>query len=227
MTDNGYQTIVRLAESEGDEDSPDGQISLVIINQEPPVDYLETTRLIRNRSNVPIIILNQKSDTVDMIVALEMGADDYMTLPYERLALMARIRALLRRTQIDGDGNPPNRSVSPHDLIVIGPLKIDCNFRDAFVQEAPVGLTNLEFKLLYHFVTHQEELFSKEEIFTEIWGYDIATNSHSLATYIHSLKKKLRSLGVWLPLTNYPGLGYKLGPTTIITLFPAAETGTA
>ena len=84
----------------------------------------------------------------------------------------------------------------------------------------------LTFKLLYCFITHQEELLSKEDIFSSIWGYDIATNSHSLGTYIHLLKKKLRSHGVWLPLENFSGVGYKLGPATIISLFspvPAAE----
>jgi DNA-binding response OmpR family regulator len=224
MGDNGYEAIIRCTEDDWHEDTLDDEITLVIISQQAPLDYLETTRIIRSRSNVPIVVLSDRSDTVDMVVALEMGADDYLAVPYERLALVAKIRALLRRAHVGEDGDPSGRIKSPADLIVIGPLKIDCNFRDAFVQEAPVGLTNLEFKLLHHFVTHQEELLSKEEIFTSIWGYDIATNTHSLATYIHQLKKKLRAHGVWLPLENFSGVGYKLGPATIVNLFPADKT---
>jgi DNA-binding response OmpR family regulator len=226
MADNGYEAIVRITEDDWHEDSLDDGITLVIISQQAPIDYLETTRLIRSRSNVPIIVLSDRSDTVDMVVALEMGADDYMAVPYERLALVARIRALLRRPHLGEDGDPAKRPVSPTDQIVIGPLKIDCNFRDAFVQESPVGLTNLEFKLLYHFVTHQEKLLPKEEIFAAIWGYDISTNTHSLGTYIHLLKKKLRAHGVWLPLENFAGVGYKLGPATVVNLFPADRAAT-
>ncbi len=220
MNDNGYEVVILKTAEEWELGVGGNDITLVIVSQEMPIDYLETCRLIRSHSNVPIIVLSDRSDTVDMVVALEMGADDFMAVPYERLELVARIRSLLRRTTISAEGHHPDRPPSPRDLIVIGPLRIDCNFNDAFVQERPVGLTNLEFKLLYHFVMHQEQLLTKEEIFTTIWGYDIATNTHSLATYIHRLKKKLRLHGVWLPLESFPGVGYKLGSATIINLFP-------
>src|SRR2546423_3545608 len=224
MADNGYEALIKQTAEEWQDDPKGKDITLALISQELPLDYLNTCRLIRNHSNVPIIILSDRSDTVDMVVALEMGADDYVSVPYERLELVARIRALLRRSAIGIDGIHPDRTTSLSEQIVIGPLKIDCSFQDAFVQEQPVGLTNLEFKLLYCFITHQEELLSKEEIFSSIWGYDIATNSHSLGTYIHLLKKKLRAHGVWLPLENFSGVGYKLGPATIITLFPPARS---
>jgi len=229
MADNGYEAMIRRTAEEWQDDPRGKDITLALISQQAPIDYLETCRCIRSQSNVPIIILSDRSDTVDMVVALEMGADDYVSIPYERLELVARIRALLRRSAIGLDGLHPERGTSNSEQIVIGPLKIDCNFRDAFVQEQPVGLTNLEFKLLYHFITHQEELLSKESIFSSIWGYDIATNTHSLGTYIHLLKKKLRAHGVWLPLESFSGVGYKLGPATIISLFhsqrAAEQTG--
>jgi len=221
MADNGFDALVKPTVVDWHLDPASVGVTLVIISQQSPLDYLETCRIIRTHSNVPIIVLSDRSDTVDMVVALEMGADDYMAVPYERLGLVARIRALLRRSAVTEDGDHHERTPSSTDQITIGPLRIDCNFRDAFVQEAPVGLTNLEFKLLYHFLTHQEQLLTKEEIFSTIWGYDIATNTHSLGTYIHMMKKKLRSHGVWLPLESFPGVGYKLGPATIIDLFPA------
>jgi two-component system response regulator MtrA len=228
MHDNGYGVHIHQTVEAGFEHADGDEITLVIISQQLPIDYLDTCRYIRKTSTVPIIVLSDRSDTVDMVVALEMGADDFVAVPYERLGLVARIRALLRRSSAGTDGHRPERGISANELIVIGPLKIDCNFRDAFVQEQPVGLTNLEFKLLYHFMSHQEQLLSKEEIFMAIWGYDIATNSHSLGTYIHLLKKKLRQHGVWLPLESFPGVGYKLGPATIINLFPEQkQTGTS
>jgi DNA-binding response OmpR family regulator len=227
LHDNGYGLMIRRTVEDWHEDPSSNDITLVIISQQLPFDYLETCRIIRSSSSVPIIVLSERSDTVDMVVALEMGADDYMAVPYERLGLVARIRALLRRSIVGEEGDHTPRTKSATDLIVIGPLRIDCNFRDAFVQEQPVGLTNLEFKLLHHFVLHQEVLLTKEEIFTSIWGYDLATNSHSLATYIHLLKKKLRSHGVWLPLENMRGIGYKLGPATIINLFPIEDEAVA
>ncbi len=223
MNDNGYDVrIRRKAEDLAGGADLEG-VSLVIISQEIPLDYLDTCRIIRTHSNVPIIVLTDHTDSVDMVVALEMGADDFVSVPYERIELVARIRSLLRRVVLGDDGTHLDRSKSTSEQIVIGPLKIDCHFQDAFVIDKPVGLTNLEFKLLYFFVIHQEQLLTKEEIFTSIWGYDIATNSHSLATYIHSLKKKLRSHGVWLPLESFPHVGYKLGPATIINLFSAEE----
>jgi len=224
MNDNGYEVVIRRTVEDWPISSESKNFTLVIISQEHPLDYLETCKIIRERSTVPIIVISDRSDTVDMVVALEMGADDYMAIPYERLGLVARIRALLRRSHLGDNGDNPGRAPSASDQIVIGPLKIDCNFRDAFVQEVPVGLTNLEFKLLYHFVKNQDQLLSREEIFTTVWGYDISTNSHSLGTYIHLLKKKLRSHGVWLPLESFPGVGYKLGPATVINLFPKAES---
>jgi DNA-binding response OmpR family regulator len=225
LNDNGYSlTIRRTAEDWALRE----EVTLVIISQELPIDYLETCRLIRARSAVPIIVLSDRSDTVDMVVALEMGADDFMPVPYERLGLVARIRALLRRSAVtNGDGNRTERASSTSESIVIGPLRIDCNFRDAFVQEVPVGLTNLEFKLLYHFLKNQGHLLAKEDIFSSIWGYDIVNNTHSLSTYVHMLKKKLRLHGVWLPLETFPGVGYKLGDATVINLFPKNLADTA
>jgi DNA-binding response OmpR family regulator len=223
MADNGYEALVKPTADDWHLDPASAGITLVIISQQLPLDYLDTCRVIRTHSNVPIIVLSDRSDTVDLVVALEMGADDFMGVPYERLALVARIRALLRRSAANDDGDHPDRRISNTEQIVIGPLRIDCNFRDAFVQDVQVRLTNLEFKLLYHFLLHQEKLLTKEEIFTTIWGYDIATNTHSLATYIHLMKKKLRMHGIWLPLESFPGVGYKLGPATIINMLPPAQ----
>ncbi len=223
MSDNGYDALVKPTVDDWHLDPASTGITLVIISQQQPLDYLDTCRVIRTHSNVPIIVLSDRSDTVDMVVALEMGADDFMGVPYERLALVARIRALLRRSTVNDDGDHLERTASSTEQIVIGPLRIDCNFRDAFVQNVPVGLTNLEFKLLYHFLLHQDKLLTKEEIFSTIWGYDIATNTHSLGTYIHLMKKKLRMHGIWLPLESFPGVGYKLGPATVINMLPPRE----
>jgi DNA-binding response OmpR family regulator len=100
MRDEGYEVVVKRMVKDWPDDSATKATALVVISQLPPLDYLKTCRLIRKHSAVPILVVRGRSDTVDMVVALETGADDFVAEPYRGAAILARIRALLRRDRL-------------------------------------------------------------------------------------------------------------------------------
>ena len=100
ITDGGYEVVVKPTVKDWPDDHAAGPTALVVICQQPPLDYLKTCRLIREHSTLPILVVRGRSDMVDMVVALETGADDFVAEPYKGTALVARIRALLRRHRL-------------------------------------------------------------------------------------------------------------------------------
>jgi DNA-binding response OmpR family regulator len=150
----------------------------------PDIDGFETLRLIREISNVPVIMLTAKGDEEDRVKGLELGADDYVTKPFSPRELVSRVRAVLRRTEMP--------SSLTHEVIEVDDrLKIDFDRREVWVENHLVKLRPTEYRLLYHLVQNAGWVVPHEQLLAKVWGYEYRDETHYLRLYINYLRKKL------------------------------------
>ena len=177
--------------------------SLVVLDlMLPGMDGLEVCRRVREESDVPIIMLTARSDDIDKIVGLELGADDYLTKPFNPRELTARIRAILRRAE---RGAPRDEAPPP---INIGNLHIDAQRRRVEVAGAGVELRMKEFDLLKTLAENKGVVFSRERLLQVVWGYEFAGETRTVDVHIAHLRHKLR--GMEATIDTIWGVGYKL-----------------
>ncbi len=150
----------------------------------PDIDGFETLRLIREISNVPVIMLTAKGDEDDRIQGLELGADDYITKPFSPRELVSRVRAVLRRTEMPG--TPTHEVIQVDDK-----LMIDFDRREIWVENQLVKLRPTEYRLLYHLVLNAGWVVPHEQLLAKVWGYEYREETHYLRLYINYLRKKL------------------------------------
>ncbi|HEX5141361.1 MAG TPA: response regulator transcription factor, partial [Dehalococcoidia bacterium] len=175
----GYRV---LAASDGDKaislarsERPD----LVILDlMLPAVDGLEVCRILRRDSNLPILMLTARAGEVDKVVGLEIGADDYVTKPFSTRELMARVRALLRRTG----------TVAEDEVIVSGDLRIDMKRREVMRNGKPLELKPKEMELLLYFARNRGRAFTREQLLREVWGYDFMGDSRTIDVHVSWLR---------------------------------------
>jgi DNA-binding response OmpR family regulator len=193
----------------------DGPSAVLAVQQERPdllildwmlprLDGLEVCRRVRRESIVPILMLTARSEEIDRVLGLEVGADDYVTKPFGIRELLARVRALLRRVDLlreagTGEVDPP--------ALVAGPLRIEVAERVTSVDGRPVDLTPKEFDLLALLVRHPGRAFARDYLIERVWGYDAAGSDRTVDTHVLRLRKKLGPVGdrietVW-------GIGYR------------------
>lgn len=150
----------------------------------PDIDGFETLRLIREISNVPVIMLTAKGDEEDRVHGLELGADDYITKPFSPRELVSRVRAVLRRTEMPG--TPSHEVIKVDDR-----LKIDFDRREVWVEDKLVKLRPTEYRLLFHLVQNAGWVVPHEQLLAKVWGYEYRDETHYLRLYINYLRKKL------------------------------------
>ncbi len=167
----------------------------------PGMDGLEVCRRVRAESNVPIIMLTARSDDIDKIVGLELGADDYLTKPFNPRELVARVKAILRRT----DRKLPDSGTAP---VSIANLTIDPQRRMVTIDGNPVDLRMKEFDLLLTLVENLGVVFSRERLLDVAWGYDFAGETRTVDVHIAHLRHKLE--GMHPSIETVWGVGYKL-----------------
>jgi len=160
-------------------DDPDLMILDVML---PGKDGFELCRDIRTRSPLPILMLTAKTDTVDVVVGLESGADDYVTKPFVTKELVARIRALLRRSR---EGAEPKRRLSA------GPLEIVPDAATVTKRGEPLHLTKTEFKLLLTMALRPNQVFTREILLQQVWEYDYFGDSRLVDVHIRRLRGKI------------------------------------
>ena len=168
----------------------------------PGMDGLEVCRRVRAESDVPIIMLTARSDDIDKIVGLELGADDYLTKPFNPRELVARVKAILRRTDRSGSGG----DAPAH--IAVGNLQIDPRRRVVEVAGQAVSLRMKEFDLLQTLVENKGMVFSREKLLNVVWGYDFAGETRTVDVHIAHLRHKLN--GMDAVIETVWGVGYKL-----------------
>lgn len=187
---NGYRQIVET------------QPALVILDlMLPGMDGLEVCRKVRATSDVPIIMLTARSDDIDKIVGLELGADDYLTKPFNPRELLARVKAIMRRTQ-RADSAPAGGSVS------VGNVTIHPDRRAVEVGGRSVDLRMKEFDLLLLLARNIGKVFTRERLLEVVWGYDFAGETRTVDVHIAHLRHKLD--GMTPTIETVWGVGYKL-----------------
>jgi len=165
----------------------------------PKVDGWEVCRRIRATSPVPIIMLTARSDDVDKIVGLELGADDYLTKPFNPRELVARVRAILRRTQRQPDSG---------ESIRIGDLVIDPRRREVTIRGERVEMRTKEFDVLLALAQHKGMVLSREQLLSQAWGYDFYGETRTVDVHVAHVRSKIQSSGA--SIETVWGIGYKL-----------------
>jgi DNA-binding response OmpR family regulator len=166
------------------EDRPD----LVVLDVEmPPPDGFTVCRLIREVSHVPILMLTVRTSTLDKVRALDLGADDYLTKPFDHLELLARLRALLRRTQHEAEA----ASAPPTVGVTVGDITLDTAMRRACVRGAAVPLTSTECRLLEELMRHAGRTLPRQYLLRQVWGPEYTAEAHYLKVFVGRLRHKL------------------------------------
>jgi len=168
----------------------------------PAVDGFEVCRRIRKKLDVPIIMLTARSEDIDKVLGLELGADDYLTKPFNSRELVARIKAILRRSII--------RDEESKKVIQIGKLHVDLLQHRVRLGEQEISLTSKEFALLSFLVTNAGNVYSREQLLEHVWGYDYYGDVRTVDVHIRHLREKIEQdpgnpgliITVW-------GTGYK------------------
>jgi len=149
---------------------------------------------------VPVLMLTARSEEVDRIVGLELGADDYMGKPFNPRELAARVKAILRRT--DAAGRTARGSVS------VGPLTVDWQRREVTLGGRPITLRNKEFDLLRALAEHEGMVLTREQLLEQVWGYDYYGETRTVDVHVNQVRRKLGDGDVAIQTVR--GVGYKL-----------------
>ena len=173
----------------------------------PRLDGLEVCRAIRHESMTPVVMLTARSDTIDVVVGLESGADDYVRKPFEMRELVARVRAALRRQRAE----PTAGEVA---LLHLGPLRIDTAGRSVERDDIEIALTGTEFDLLVELARHPGQVLTREVLLDRVWGYDYLGDSRLVDVAVGRLRARIEQdpTAPELVLT-VRGAGYKAART--------------
>ena len=161
--------------------------SLVILDvMMSDIDGFQVLRKIRETSNVPVLMLTAKSDEEDKVSGLRLGADDYLTKPFSLNELMARVNSLIRRfTTLN-----PTSTINP-DIVALRGMVIDKENRIVSINAVPVDLTGKEFDLLYFLASNKGRVFTKKQIYTQVWEEEYAFDDNNIMSFIRKLRKKV------------------------------------
>ncbi len=169
----------------------------------PGLDGFEITRQLRSAGRMPIIMLTARDDPIDKVVGLELGADDYITKPFNPRELIARVHAVLRRSEPD-----PIDVAGPDDLVLtIASLRVALGGREVSVDGEPVALTPKEFDLLVLLVENRGIVMTREQLLERVWGYTFLGDSRTIDVHIRQLRRKL---GDACQIETVWGTGYKV-----------------
>jgi len=196
----GYQVESALDGESGLSQVRDASPDLVILDlMLPGMDGMEVCRRIRQGSSLPILMLTARETVRDRVEGLDAGADDYLVKPFELNELLARVRALLRRTKQD-------RSLT----FTFADLTLDTYSRQALRRGRVISLTAKEYDLLELFMRHPRQVLSREMIFDRVWGYDFGGESNVLDVYVRYLREKIEIKGETRLIYTVRGVGYVL-----------------
>ncbi len=193
---DGRQALARVATEQPD-------LAVLDVNM-PELDGFEVCRRLRQESTIPIIMLTSRGDDEDIVLGLDLGADDYVTKPYSPRELVARVRALARRT---------HSSVNRRDLLVAGPFQIDPDHMEVRRNGEPIRLTRLQFELLRFMVANQGQVLPTETLMENVWGYNVSADATLVKTHIYHLRQRIEEDPSHPKyVVTVPGVGYLFQP---------------
>jgi len=203
----GFQVERAATGKEGIDKATARAPALVVLDLNlPDMDGLEVCKAVRANGQTPILMLTARDDDVDKIVGLEVGADDYMTKPFNPRELVARIRSILRRATAPP---PKTKGRKTHGLIVI-----DADRRETSVDGVPVALAPKEFELFWELLDHRGIVLTREQLLERVWGYTFAGDTRTVDVHVRQLRRKI---GDSCPVVTVWGVGYKVAddPTPV------------
>jgi DNA-binding response OmpR family regulator len=175
--------------------------SLIVLDLNlPDGDGVELCRGIRKSSDVPILMLTARDEDVDKIIGLEVGADDYMTKPFNPRELVARVKSVLRRTA-------PERRRSETEELRHGELVINSGKREVYVGDEEIRLAPKEFDLLWELLDHRGIVLTRDQLLERVWGYTFAGDTRTVDVHVRQIRRKL---GDASPIVTVWGVGYKV-----------------
>ena len=169
----------------------------------PDGDGVELCRRIRKGSDVPILMLTARDEDIDKIIGLEVGADDYMTKPFNPRELVARVKSVLRRAS-------PEQRRSETNELRHGDLAINAGKREVHVGDEEIRLAPKEFDLLWELLDHRGIVLTRDQLLERVWGYTFAGDTRTVDVHVRQIRRKL---GDASPIVTVWGVGYKVAPT--------------
>jgi two-component system alkaline phosphatase synthesis response regulator PhoP len=166
----------------------------------PDIDGIDVCRRIRQTSDVPILMLSARDEDVDKIIGLEVGADDYLTKPFNPGELVARVKSILRRAG-------PERKKLDTAVIEHGDLRVDAGRREVSVGGEEVQLAPKEFDLLWELLDHRGLVLTRDQLLERVWGYTFAGDTRTVDVHVRQLRRKI---GDACPIVTVWGVGYKV-----------------
>jgi DNA-binding response OmpR family regulator len=197
MTSSGREALTIVGS-----DAP----SLVVLDlMLPDLDGMEVCRRIREVTTLPVLMLTARDDDLDKIAGLEVGADDYLTKPFNPKELVARVRAILRRS----DRKPR----ADGGILQHGDLVLDAGRRECRVGDEEIRLAPKEFDLLWELLDHKGLVLTRDQLLERVWGYTFAGDTRTVDVHVRQLRRKL---GDAAPIVTVWGIGYKAGPVPAV-----------
>jgi two-component system KDP operon response regulator KdpE len=202
---NGYRIIEAMTATDGIRMLSLQHPDLVILDLSlPDVDGLDVTKQLREWTTTPIIVLSARDQEHDKILALDAGADDYLTKPFAIGELLARMRVALRHSLRENQG-------SEDPVFTLGEMKIDFSKRQVFVSESEIHLTPIEYKIMTILARYAGKVVTQRQLLKEVWGPNYTTENHYLRIYMSQLRHKLETDPARPRyLITEPGVGYRL-----------------
>lgn len=194
ITCNDGMSAVSMSETE----SPDMILLDIML---PRLDGWQVCREIRKKSNVPIIMLTAKSETFDKILGLELGADDYIAKPFDTKELIARVKAVLRRTS--------NDDASAVMEVRYDKLVVNLTNYELIVDGKSVDTPPKELELIYHLASNPNRVYTRDQLLDEVWGFDYYGDSRTVDVHVKRLREKLENVSDQWTLKTVWGVGYK------------------
>lgn len=170
----------------------------------PKMDGWQVCREIRKTSSVPIIMLTAKGETFDKVLGLELGADDYVVKPFDTKEVMARVKAVLRRTKGDSEAVEDKKKTVIYDN-----LEINIQNYEMKVKGVPVDTPPKELELIYHFASNPNRVYTRDQLLDEVWGFDYYGDSRTVDVHVKRLREKLEGVSDKWCLKTVWGVGYK------------------
>ena len=196
-----FETIEAIDGKQGLNLFKTNQVDIVILDiMLPEIDGWTVCREIRRMSNIPIILLTARGEEFDKLFGFELGADDYIVKPFSPKELIARVKALLRRSEV--------KSSDSASYFQVGDIIINRLSREVTVNEKQIILTNKEYELLYFLATNPKIVFTREQLLLKVWGYEQYGDPRTVDTHVKKLREKLGDYSSYI--STMWGVGYKL-----------------